>query len=388
MILEFYRHHRQRIALAVSGLALALTLAYLIVPAAVAIIGIAAGWVAAAATIVINNPERAEAIGGRLLGTFGWANSRAQRLALSAELQGTINGGRNELHEEVAGLMPYPARVKFVRSQGELASLEEGEVVIALHDPRRHAENVARATLAYVAAATIPPARAYVDRRVLQSVDFSLTKRILRASSGEALDFFLNQLWSPSLLSEPELRELCHEVEVIERDGLLTRVLLAEYLELGRRLYGQFPPADVHESTLALLHLLYRIVVRDRTEELGDELLFRKGPLRVGIVLVADRKMSDRLGASPYVWRCLNDMKAGCDSVYLLARGVNRLLLGEVVDALRTNGRVLDIQVTEYNVHSHLGIVAVTCARIAFEQASYRLPAMPSTVEHEVTRVS
>lgn len=388
MIVDFYRRHRQGIALAVSGSALALTLAYLVAPAAVAIIGIGAGWLAAMATIVINHPEKAEAIAGRLLGTFGWANSRAQRLALSAELQGTINGGRNELHDEVAGLMPYPARVKFVRSEGDIATLQEGEVVIALHDPRRHAENVARGTLAYVAAATIPPARAYVDRQVLRSIDFSLTKRILRASSGEALDFFLNQLWSPSLVSEPELRELCHEIEVIERDGLLTRVLLAEYLELGRRLYGQFPPADVHEATLALLHLLYRIVTRDHSEEIGDQLLFRNGPLRVGIVLVADRKLSDRLGPSPYVWRCLRDMKAGCDSVYLLARGSNRRLLGDVVASLRTNGRVLDIQVTEYDVPSHLGVVAVTCARIAFEQTSYRLPAPASMVEDVATRVS
>lgn len=256
-----------------------------------------------------------------------------------------------------------------------------------MHDPRRHAENVARATLAYVSAATIPPARAYVDRQVLRSVDFSLTKRILRASSGEALDFFLNQLWSPSLVSEPELRELCHEIEVIERDGLLTRVLLAEYLELGRRLYGQFPAAGVHESTLALLHLIYRIVTRDHSEELGDQLLFRMGPLRVGIVLVADRKLSDRRGAAPYVWRCLKDMKSGCDSVYLLARGSNRLVVAEAVDAIRTNGRVLDIQVNEYDVHSHLGIVAVTCARIAFEQAFYRLPESRSTIG-EAARVS
>lgn len=118
MTIEFYRRHRERIAFAVSGLALALTIAYVIMPAAVAIIGIGASWIAAVATIIVNSPEKAEAIGGRLLGMLGWAGSRTQRLALSAELQGRINSGRNELHDEVAGLMPYPARVKFVRSQG------------------------------------------------------------------------------------------------------------------------------------------------------------------------------------------------------------------------------------------------------------------------------
>jgi len=384
MIADFYRRHRDRIAIVALCLALTLSVAYVVFPAAVAALGILTGWIAAIGLFAVNDPEKAQAIGGRLLGMFGWLGSSTQRVAISAAVQGSINAGRKELHEEVAGIMPYPARVKFVRNPGDLATLQEGEVVIALSDPRKHAENVARATLAYVSAATIPPSRAYVHQHVLRSVDFSLTKRILRAGSGEALDYFLNELWSPSLMSEPELRQLCHEIEVIERSGLLTRVLLAEYLEIGRRLYGQFPPPDIHDSTIAFLHLLYRVATRDPREELGDQLLFRHGQLSVGIVLVADRKLSDRRGASPYVWRCLKDMRAGCESVYLLARGSNRDLLQEVVGNLRTNGRVLDVQTTDYNVTTHLGMVAATCARVTFEQVQLSRSALPaaSVVEH------
>jgi hypothetical protein len=86
------------------------------------------------------------------------------------------------------------------------------------------------------------------------------------------------------------------------------------------------------------------------------------------------------------VWRCLKDMRAGCESVYLLARGSNRDLLREVVDSLRTNGRVLDTQTTDYHVTTHLGTVVATCARVTFEQGSLSRTATP--VASAVERIS
>lgn len=148
---------------------------------------------------------------------------------------------------------------------------------------------------------------------------------------------------------------------MIERNGLLTRVLLSEFLELGRRLYPEFPPPGIFEATRGLVTHLHRIVTKKADEDLGEGLLFRSGLL------------SNRAGVRPYVWRCLQNIRQGCDAVYLLARGSNITMIAEVLDGLRGNGRVLDVgEVHFYSVSTATGLVQAACARVLGDQRGYK----------------
>jgi hypothetical protein len=334
-----------------------------------AIVGI---WGIPAVLYAADHWERVEAIGGRLIGIFGRASSHAERVGVTAELQGNINGARREMQAELEGVLPHPVRIKFVRRPEDLAEIREGEVVLALGNHRRKAENLARATLAYTSTDLIRTARPYVDPAVLRSTDYAVAKRILQRSSSEALDYFLNTMWAIELDGSPAIRALAHRIDAIDRQGLLTRILLTEFLEIGRRYYPAFAPPGLHAVTLEFVDHLYRIVTKAPDEDLGGQLVFQSGPIRVGVVLVADRLVADRAGARPYVWRCLHDIKTGCAAVYLLARGSNTRLMAEVFSGLKGNGRVLDIgDPTEFAIETDTGPVMVSCLRVLGDIRGY-----------------
>ena len=369
MIKEWYARHRRGTAVTALALSVLLSVVFVVRPDLAGIVGVLAAWSGVVLVAAASNWEAVEKRGGRLIGLIGYFSSTAERVGLSAEMQGAINGARRELQDELPDVMPYPARVKFVRRPDELCALKDGEVVISLKNPGKKAENTARATLTYVTAATIRPARPYVSKPVMSGVDYSITKRVLRKADRHALDFFLTEMWEPALANEPELRDICHEVEKIERKGLLTRVLLAEFLELGRRLYGEFPPPTVHAETREFVAHMARLA--DKAPDEDVDLDFRRGNLKVGVVLVGERDRAAREGARPYVGRCITDIRSGCDSIYLLARGARCDLVREVVSQLENHGRVLNIDLAEYLVHMDTGPVEAVSARLSVDQKGY-----------------
>lgn len=375
MFKEFYGEHRRAITTTVAIFAGVLSVLYILRPDLAALAALVATWSIPATLWAIGHWERVESIGGGVITAFSRMWTRAERVGLSAEMQGLINGARRTLLDELEGALPHPVRVKFVRKPEDLVTLHEGEIVVALGNHRRRAENLARATLAYVRADLIRPSRPYVDPVVMRTIDHSVTKRVLRGSDRDALDYFLNSIWASELASTPEIQDVAHEIETIERHGLLTRVLLAEFLELGRRLYPEFPPPGVYVATRSLVSHLFRIVTKRPDEDLGDGLIFRSSLLTVGVVLVADRDVASRSGAKAYVWRCIEDIRKGCVAVYLLARGANADLIPEIVESLRGHGRIVDIsEPMSYDMFSSSGPVRATCVRIVAEQRGYGSP--------------
>jgi hypothetical protein len=370
LIRDFYGKHRAGIAFVVAATAALATLTLLVMPGLAAVIGVATPSVLVVGGVIVNHWELVEKHGGRLIGAAARASTRAERVGLSAELQGLINGGRKHVSDDLTDLMPYPARVKFVTNESELASLRDGEIVIALKDPSKHAENAARATLAYVSEATIRTARAYVSPQVLTGVDFSLAKRILLQSDRAALDYLIGRIWSGALEGKPELRTVCHHIETIERHGLLTRVLLVEFLELGRRLYGEFPPPDVHRQTLEFVTHLSQLAGKERDQDV--ELIFSRPNFKIGIVLVGDRDLA-ALGVRPYLVRCLKDIRLGCESIYVLARGARCDLADQVVAELDGHGRVLATESSTYELLLRNGSrVTARVARLVIDQRGYQ----------------
>jgi hypothetical protein len=89
-------------------------------------------------------------------------------------------------------------------------------------------------------------------------------------------------------------------------------------------------------------------------------------------VLVADREMAEKKGVRPYVWRTLDDIKKGCTSVYLLAKGSRRSLLPEIVRELEGNGRILSIDdPSNFLITSDGGNVEASLVRVVADQRGY-----------------
>ena len=366
MIREWFASHQKVVIPAALAGALVLTAVTFVAPLLGAVIAALGGWSVLLVAGVVNHWEGVEKWGGRLLGSASYFSGRAERVALSAEMQGLINGARKEMAGELPDVMPLPARIRFVRNERDLAELGEGEVVISLRDPRRHAENTARAALAYVSTAAVRPARPYVGRDVMTGVDYSLTKKILRCADVRALDYFLTDLWAPSVEGHPELQAICDAVEHIDEQGLLTRVLLEEFLDLGRRLWGQNPSPAVQAEAREFVDFLAHLVEKQPDERV--ELAFIRARLKVAAVLVGERERAEGLGAAPYV-RATKVAMQTADAVYMLARGARCPLVHEVLRHVEGDDRVRAIDVTEYSVEITGNAVKAICARIAVDRS-------------------
>lgn len=358
------RKHRRALLVVALIIAIGVTVGFILAPLVVGVLGFVGGLMTPVVVFAATNWELTQRWIGRGLSLLGWASGTIDRTSTAAQVQGVINGGREVLQDELDGIMSEPARVRFVKDAADLARVEDGEIVIAMKRSRDAAENLANATLAYVTAATIRPARPYVDPDTLRSIDFSLTKRVLYSTDKRALDYLLTRLWPPAVDHRPDLLELCHLTEALGEDGLLTRVLLAEYLDMGRRLYGRFPPPRVYEETREFAQFLYRIAAREPGVE--PNLSFRSANIRVGVVLVGDRDRAQLLGAAPYIRAVLINMQQGASGVYMLARGARRPILIRAVEQLGTDGRVMEAAVTDYVVSLNGRLVDASCARILF----------------------
>ena len=145
----------------------------------------------------------------------------------------------------------------------------------------------------------------------------------------------------------------------------LTRVLLAEYLELGRRLYGEYPSLSVHAEARAFLSHMARLTSRD--PDARFPLGFRERNIRVGVVLAGDRERAAREGARPYVRACQWHMKRGVGAVYILGRGARRAVVTEAASELEKDGRVLAVDLLEYFEERQGQKVPAICARIVVD---------------------
>ena len=100
---------------------------------------------------------------------------------------------------------------------------------------RHREENVANAVMAYLPRAVLPRARRYIDTDTMQAVDLTLARSILQVSDMPtgAMDVFFERHLDPALSEKATLQGHLEEVDAIDLQGWLTRLMLAEYRAMG-----------------------------------------------------------------------------------------------------------------------------------------------------------
>lgn len=374
MIRDWVSSHRRLLLAVAIPVALVLTIVIFFAPIVTAVVAVFGAWTVVLGAGLWQIWDKVEKHGGKVIGALSYYTGHGRRVGLSAEMQGLINGARKEFLAEAPDAMPMPARVRFVRDDRDVAELGEGEVVVSLKDPRRHAENTARATMAYVSAAAIRPARPYVGKLVMSGVDFSLTKRFLRQADSRALDYFLNEIWEPSVQGHADLQASCDQIERIEAKGVLGRILLVEFLDFGRRLWGQNPSLAVQSEAREFVNYVAEIVDRRDNGPRRGGLEFIREHLRVGTVLVGERERAEAEGARPYIAAARWAMRAGCTSIFLLGRGARCDLVREVAAQLELDGRVRSVDLSEYLVDLGGRRVQAICGHVTVEPSARPTP--------------
>lgn len=266
-------------------------------------------------------PEKAGRIASWIYKGLRGLGSYFEKRYVASDIQSTINIRQRQINSEVDGALPYPVAIKWIREITPETFIENKRCVVRIHRSDNRSRNLVTATMAYIGQGVILFARRYIDHKVCQGIDLAITRSILVAEdSPGALDIFIEDILHPIISQDEDFAELYIVMESMDDSGFLTRILLREFMELGRMLYPKSPSDDLKEETRRLVKFLSDIARKD-IEDVPLE--FRGKMIHLNVVLVARSWKLEQHGLRPYVNRCKESAKSGADAVYICARGDN-----------------------------------------------------------------
>ena len=328
---------------------------------------------------VVLNPDKAEKIAGWVWRGIARVFRVGERKAVAFSVQGDVNTARAALAKDVPdGVIGGKLKLKWAKPEEAHTKIDDGEVIVFMRKSRHREENVANAVMAYLPKAVIPRARNYVDRDTMRAVDLTVARNILQVShmpSG-ALDVFFERHLDPAL-AEGDLRERVEEVDAIDLQGWLTRVMLGEYQLLGEKLYPHHGDDVCLRDARSFCEWLGRLA-RRKPDDFTTPLRYRGRYFSTGIIFVAVKGKIEAEGIAPYRKRAKRMIYLDkCDAVYLMARDHNIPAVKELRDDLAHDGLVESVETYEYAlrsdfkvriIHRERGIIVVLRRRRGAEE--------------------
>lgn len=270
-------------------------------------------------------PEKAERVGGWVSGFIAKVFRKVDRTAVALKVQGAINSMRAELLKNAPELIEKRLRIKWADVDEAEARLRDGECLVVMRRSEHHEENMAHAVMAYLPRAMLPRARPYLDKDRMRAADLVIAKALLSHDDSPvgALPIFYEKHLDPARDESAELKKKIGELDELDLNGWLSRVLLAEYRVLGDALHPGEPDGYCIKDSEEFARWLHRLACRAPGDKTAS-LTYRGRYFRIAVIFVAQKDRIEREGLAPYrkrAKRCLYQEKF--DAVYLMARDDN-----------------------------------------------------------------
>lgn len=294
----------------------------------------------------VNYPDKAEKVAGWIVALVSKIYKKADRTAVALKVQGDINDARETLLASApTGLIERKIKVKWTGADEAEALLKDGEVLVCMEKADHHEQNVANALMAFLPKAMLPMARRYLDPNRMKAADLIVAKGLLdqEGSKVGALSVFFRDHLDPARNQGVDLGTKIDELDAIDLQGWLVRLVLAEYLRLGEELHPGEPDPEVLREAEEFARWVHKLSAREPGAE-DTSMSFKGRYFRVAVIFVGIKGRLLDEGLKPYRKRAKRGIyKDEFDSIYLMARDDNM----EAVEALGANlekdGRVASV---------------------------------------------
>lgn len=320
----------------------------------IAIFGMS-GWAVVGFIVVYFslNPEKIDKWIAIITRLFAWLGYRIESTYIARDVQSRVNEFVNQLETEVDGITPYQLKIEWVKAEevSEEAFIRGNEVVVVMNCHKNQDKNFVKAVMAYLSKGIIPKARGHVDKKVVRSVDLFMGQKIIgQRNIGSALDYFLEEEFEPIIKKDEKIKEYVSKMSDLDEQGVFHRILLREFLYVGRKMYGELPKSEVKRETSEFLKFLWNIIAKEGRKDVP--LIFLGEKIRVDIVLMALPSKVMFHGIKPYTKAVEKCIDAGCDRVYLLARGINVENAKAVAKYFKKSNRIEKLREDVYAFYS------------------------------------
>lgn len=341
----------------------------------------------------VHYPDKAEQVAGWIVGLASKVYAKADRTAVALRVQGDINDARGALLKAAPeALIERKIKIKWTKAEEAEALLRDGEVLVCMEKVNHHEQNVANALMAFLPKAMLPMARRYLDSARMRAADLIVAKGLLDKDGGKigTLTVFFRDHLDPAKKQSKDLGEKIEEMDAIDLQGYLVRVLLAEYLRLGEELHPGEPDPEILREAEEFARWIYKISAREPGAEVGS-LSFKGRYFKVAVIFVGIRSRLMEEGLKPYRKRAKRYIyRDEYDAIYFMARDENMGAVEALAANLEQDGRVASVTSYCYALRSDFkkryGLNR-NRAIISCVQRRRVADAAPAEVQEELTRV-
>lgn len=284
--------------------------------------------------IVLTNPERAMGFIATLLTHGRKIHFWFERNAVEKRLESSIGLSSKKVNEEGIELLPHAVDVKWVQLKDRDAFLKEDKIVVCLESSLNESRNLARATMLYTSADLIRESQRFVDRKVMKSACFAVTRKMLmidrRLAAVKCLD---EEFLQPEITKSSSIKKYVETMDKLDSEGVFTRLLLNELSELGTRFGSSLSNPRAEKETVSFMDTMKKLSEKQKGVDVTPD--HRGQVIDVGIILIAREGVRS---PTPYIRFAKKCWKEGLPRLYVLAQG-KRIVIGiSAVLGIKTNG--------------------------------------------------
>lgn len=290
---------------------------WLLIKILIGLIGVS-GLIIAILIWAFTNLEQIEILISWINRGVAWVSRSRRRKAISTQIQARINSKAEAIETEAHDVMPNPLRIEWIGEGDEFAKLQDGEIVVYLHDELDDARNIVTAALLYLGEGCLRDARPYVDPSVGEALDLTMAWRILGAyEESDVAHYFMDKIYIPKVGQDEMITEYVDKLDGLEKMGTLTRVLMREFRGVGRKCMGVLPRDEHWIETRRFADFLHTIVSRQRGERVPLD--FDGKYIKASLELVARIEVIQDFGLRFHKRWLRRKVKMGIETIYIQA---------------------------------------------------------------------
>ncbi len=255
-------------------------------------------------------------------------NFAFERKAVERRLEVTIGNSAKKLNEEAGvDLLPHGIDIRWVEPEERQVFLEKNVIVTCLESSYNEEENLARATMLYVEEDLIYESQRFINTTIMKSLSFAVARKLLMLDRKlSALKCLNEEFLEPEIAKIPQIRDYVSGMDKLDKQGLLTRLLLKEFSKLHAKLSPALTDTQSRKETKSFVKFLKNFV--EKTGEPPLPFLDYQGAVfRIGLLPVAKLQS---FHIDNFLKAATHHYDEDVNTVYVLAMGKN-VALGKLV---------------------------------------------------------
>lgn len=277
-----------------------------------------------------------------------------RKSSIKNTLEGNLNSFARRINGEFDDLILPKAKIEFVNEKNIESFVNNNQPIIRVNFSRNNNENLANAALSYVKVALLDRARNYIKKDIASSIDLNIARRMLiEYKQSEPVSYFDSRFLLPEFEKVPDIKNYYNRVQEIDDAGLLTRLLIREYKDLGDAIFPAVPAEEHYLESIEFFNFVHALSIREKDEE--TPLCFNKKHIHLGVILVSKRTTYETYGLEAYLRRIRLLTRYGVTTFYLFARGEKHAeILNELRSSLLTNNNFREVCFKKYYTKEQL----------------------------------